>query len=219
MTGSITRRGKQSWRLKFEAGERDATTGKRHIRIVTVRGTKKAAQTELTRLLTERDTGISVNPSALTIAEYLRSWLDGPDKRISPKTRERYRQLAEQQIIPQLGVMPLQKLRPADLERWHERLEQSGGKDGRPLSARTVGHAHRVLHRALAKAMTSELVSRNVASAVSPPKVDEEEIATLQSDQIAPLLSGLKGHPLHTIATMAFRDRDAERRAAGDAVG
>jgi hypothetical protein len=29
MTGTITRRGKQSWRIKFEAGERDSATGKR----------------------------------------------------------------------------------------------------------------------------------------------------------------------------------------------
>jgi hypothetical protein len=51
MTGNITRRGSHSWRIKYEAGERDPKTGKRQTKFATVRGTKKAAQMELTRLL------------------------------------------------------------------------------------------------------------------------------------------------------------------------
>jgi hypothetical protein len=42
--GSITRRGKHSWRLKFEGGTRDATTGKRTTTYITTHGTKKQAQ-------------------------------------------------------------------------------------------------------------------------------------------------------------------------------
>jgi len=41
----------------------------------------------------------------------LRGWL-GDSNGLSPKTLERYRQLAEQQIIPHLGAVLLQKLRP-----------------------------------------------------------------------------------------------------------
>jgi integrase len=203
MTGNITRRGLHSWRLKFEAGERDPQTGRRNTRTMTVRGTKKAAQAELTRLLAEIDNGISIDPSKVTVAEYIRAWLDGPDS-LSPKTAERYRQLAEQQIIPHLGTVALQKLRPAQVAAWHGILLKSGGKDGRPLSARTVGHAHRVLHQALARAAKSEIVSRNVASVLSPPKVDAPEIKILAADQIGELLTRLKGHPLHTIATVAI---------------
>jgi integrase len=203
MTGNITRRGAHSWRLKFEASERDAQTGSRNTRVVTVRGTKKQAQTELTRLLAEVDSGISVDPSKVTVAEYIRAWLEGADG-LSPKTAERYRQLAEQQIAPHLGAVALQKLRPAQVEAWHGILLRSGGKEGRPLSARTVGHAHRVLHRALAKAAKSEIVSRNVASVISPPRVDAAEIKILAPDQIGELLRRLEGHPLHALAVVAI---------------
>ena len=65
----------------------------------------------------------------------------------SPKTLERYRQLGDQQIVSYLGATLLQKLRPAQVHDWHVNLLKSGGKNRRPLSARTVGHAHRVLHR------------------------------------------------------------------------
>ena len=71
---------------------------------------------------------------------------------LSLKTTERYGELAEQQIIPHLGATALQKLTPAQIQDWHATLLASGGKNGRPLSARTVGHAHRVLHTALARA-------------------------------------------------------------------
>ena len=174
-TGNITRRGTHSWRLKFEAGERDPATGKRATRFVTVRGTKKDAQRELIRLLAAVENGTAVDPSRLTVAEYLRGWLDSEDG-LSPKTLERYRQLAENQIIPHIGATIIQKLRPAQINDWHGVLSSSGGAGGRPLSARTVGHAHRVLHRGLERAMRLEIIGRNVAHVIRPPTVEVEEI-------------------------------------------
>jgi len=99
------------------------------------------------------------------------TWLDGPTD-LAGKTLERYKQLADQQIIPHLGTVQLQKLRPAQIQDWHSTLMQWGGKGGKPLSARTVGHAHRVLHRALERAARAEMVSRNVAHVIEPPKVE-----------------------------------------------
>lgn len=68
--GSITRRGARSWRLKFEAAE--PVSGKRQTRYVTVRGTKKEAQAELVRLLAAVEDGTAVDPSKVTVAEYVR---------------------------------------------------------------------------------------------------------------------------------------------------
>ena len=46
MRGNLTRRGKSSWRLKFDLGT-DPVTGKRLTQYETVRGTKKEAQAEV----------------------------------------------------------------------------------------------------------------------------------------------------------------------------
>jgi hypothetical protein len=43
MSGNITRRGANSWRLKFEACERDAITGKRHAVCDSVRNKESRA--------------------------------------------------------------------------------------------------------------------------------------------------------------------------------
>jgi len=84
----------------------------------------------------------------------------------------------------------LQKLRPAQVHEWHATLLKSGGKDGKSLSPRTVGHAHRVLHRALERAMRLETIARNVAHVIAPPKVETAEVTILNADQIADI--GLK---------------------------
>jgi hypothetical protein len=56
--------------------------------------------------------------------------------RISPKTAERYRELYANQIAPFIGAVPLQQLKPANIERWHATLKISGRRDGQGGRAR-----------------------------------------------------------------------------------
>jgi integrase len=201
MTGHIRRRGAHSWELKYDVGIDER--GIRKTRYASVKGTRRQAQQELIRLLAAADAGTLAEPSKTTVAGYLRTWMDGPHG-LAGKTAERYRQLIEAQISPHLGTIVLQKLKPAHMADWHDKLIASGGKDGRPLSSRTVGHAHRVLHRALARAAEIELVSRNVASVIKPPRVDETEIESLKADEIDAVLNALKGHTLEPISVLAL---------------
>jgi integrase len=193
--GGIDQRGEDRWRLRWRVG------GKRYTK--SFHGTKRAAQAELRRLLKSADDGAHVAPDKITLADYLRGWLD-TETDLSPKTMERYRQLAEQQIIPHLGATVVQNLRPAQISEWHARLLRSGGAGGRSLSARTVGHAHRILHRGLERALSLEMVARNVAHAIRPPKVPDTEVASLTAEQITDVLTRLDGHPLHSIAALAL---------------
>jgi integrase len=206
--GGIDQRGENRWRLRYRVN------GKRYTKAF--HGTLTEARKELRRLLKSADDGMHIEPDKTTIAEYLRAWLDA-DSSLAPKTLERYRQLAEQQIIPHLGATVLQNLRPAHVHDWHGALLKGGGANGRPLSARTVGHAHRVLHRALERALRLELVGRNVAHAVRPPKVEDTEIANLTAAQIGGVLDALRlpvaragrnsepePHSLYSIAALAL---------------
>jgi integrase len=120
------------------------------------------------------------------------------------KRLERYRELAAKQIIPHLGTIALQALRPAQIEAWHSTLLRAGGANGGPLSPRTVGHAHRLLHSVLEHAARLEVVGRNVASVVSPPKVDRVEIEILTAEQINAVLARLADHSLLPIVSMAL---------------
>jgi integrase len=193
--GAIDQRGKDRWRLRYRVG------GKRYTK--TVKGSITDARTALRALLKSADDGHHVAPDKTTIGEYLRTWI-GTDIGLSPKTRERYHQLADHQIIPHLGSIRLQNLRPVTLHEWHATLLKSGSKDGRPLAARTVGHAHRVLHRALERALRLEIIPRNVAAIIRPPKVRAAEVAILTPAQMADVLAQLDGHPLRPIVALAL---------------
>ena len=48
--GTITRRGRISWRIKYDAGV-NAATGERKTRYVTIKGTRQAAQKEYSEML------------------------------------------------------------------------------------------------------------------------------------------------------------------------
>jgi len=146
MRGHIQRRGKKSWRLKFDV-DRDPDTGKRLIHYVTVRGARADAEKELRKQLSRIDKGIIIEPTKTTVAEYLDTWLDdvAPDS-VGPKALERYRGLARNQINPDLGAIQLQRLRPRDIKRWHRKLIDAGD-----ISTRTICHAHGVLRKALAE--------------------------------------------------------------------
>src|SRR5262249_17856038 len=98
--GSIRRRGRASWELKFDIDPNHK--GKRQTRYVSFKGKRRDAKKELTRLLGESDAGTLPEPSKVTVAKHLRSWLES-DHDLAPKTRERYLELAELQIIPHLG--------------------------------------------------------------------------------------------------------------------
>jgi integrase len=188
--GGVDERGPDRWRLRWRVD------GKRFTK--SFHGSIGEARKELRRLIKSADDGQHVAQDKVTVERYLADWL-AADTGISPKTRERYQQLARLQIVPHLGATALQKLRPADIEAWHKTL-----LDGE-LSARTVGHAHRVLHRGLERAVYPlGLISRNVAHAVHPPKVEAAEIEVLSPDQIAEVRAKLAGHPIAPLFELAI---------------
>ena len=196
--GHIRQRGKQSWQIKFDAG-RDPATGKRQTQFLTFRGTRKEAQFKLAELIASVGKGSYVNQSDLTVHEHVSARIEQwvALEKITPKTAERYRELLENQIAPHIGKASLQKLKPADIERWHSTLKKRGRKDGGELGARTIRHAHRLLSKALKEAMRHDLIVRNAAAAEPPPQVEAEEIVVLDGEQIKSLVERLRGRTIY----------------------
>ena len=193
MRGSIVKRG-SGWLVKYDLPRENGVRRQRYARVI---GTRQDAQRELTRLLGTVDSDTHVDPSSQAIGAYVLAWFEGAPK-VSPKTLERYRELAERQIIPHLGALKLQKLRPEHVEGWHGALLKTG------LSARTVGHAHRLLACVLKYAVENGTISRNVATIRKAPAVEETEIQILASEEIADVLAKLEGHTLFPIVTLAL---------------
>jgi len=199
--GHIRQRGKQSWQLKFDLG-RDPASGKRLSRYVSFQGTKREAQAELNRLLNRRNEGTYVDPTKMSVAEYLEHWLSVDiERRVARKTAVRHRQLVQHQIMPRLGQMPVRQLTPTHIEAFEAQLQRDGYVKGRRagqgLTAQTVLHVHRTLSQALAHAVKAGVLFKNPAEQVKPPRPPSREIAILSKAEVATLLRAAEGSPLY----------------------
>jgi integrase len=195
MSGNITRRGKASWRLKFQAD--DPATGQRIPKYVTVHGTYQSAQKELTRLLSARDGGALVDPTVMTTGAWFTQWLADPPG-LAPRSVERYRQIAVNQIEPTLGAIPLQKLAPFHVDQWLATLRQSGHAPS------TIVGCHRTLRQGLKRAVKLRVIAHNVADEVDQPRAAKRKIAVPTVEEVVRLREGLRGHELEPIATLAL---------------
>jgi integrase len=197
MRGHIRQRSPGHWAIILDIHKEGIRKRKWH----SFKGTKREAQDECARLISAMKEGAYVEANKLTVGQYLLDRLaqwEGSNK-IDHKTAERYRELIANQIIPHLGNKHLQKLKAIDIERWHNVLISSGRKDGNGgISARTVGHAHRILSKALKEAARFDLVVKNVAATEKPPKADrEDEVQIVEEHRLKELLDKLRGRAIY----------------------
>jgi integrase len=182
MRGHITKRGKDSYTIVLNLG-RDPSTGKRKQQWISVKGTKKDAEKRLAELLNQIDTGNFIKPTKTTLAEYLERWMkDYVWPNLAPRTAEGYEHIMCHHVIPVLGNLVLNKLKPEHLQRYYSEKLSSG------LSAQTIRHHHTALHKALHTAVEWGLLSRNIADAVSKPRVQPSEIQTWDENDVTRFL-------------------------------
>ena len=158
-------------------------------------GTRKDAERELVRLVHSLNKGEYVEPSKLTVAEYLERWLaDYAKPNISGKTYERYAEIVYSNLSPALGHHTLTKLQPLHIQEFYSSALTSGRRSGDGgLSAQTVLHFHRVLHAALGQAVRWQLLIRNPAAAVRPPRPQRREMQVLSEADTATWLHAARG--------------------------
>ena len=196
MRGHVRERGKGNWYAVLST--RDQQTGKRKVKFISLPHAKgkREAQQQLAAFITQRAAGTFVEPSKVTVAEFMARWLAHIETQVQPRTHRAYAEKVRN-LIPALGGIPLAKLRPEHISDAYSKLLVDGRADSQGgLSPRSVNHCHRVLRQALAQACVWGTVNRNVASLVKPPKVGRIEMRTLDVDQAARLIELARGTPI-----------------------
>ena len=89
MKGHIRERSPGHWAIILDIQD----AGKRRRKWHSFTGTKRQAQSECARLITEVESGEYVEPSKVTLAEFLNRWLKYIKPNVSPRTHERYEQI------------------------------------------------------------------------------------------------------------------------------
>lgn len=193
--GTIRERSPGRWLVAIELG-RDPQAGRRQRRYFTVFGSRRDANQARREALTQRDRGTLIPADKITLAEWLESWLERhyAERHVSAKSHDRYRSIIQRHLIPALGRLKLQDLRPdhiADMKaRW---LSGKRSTSLRPLSGASV-HKHLVvLRRALTDAVRSRVIPQNPADVVPAPSVRPTvERRALTEDEIRLLVAAAR---------------------------
>jgi len=142
-TGHIRQRSPGSFELRYDL-DTDPATGKRKTVTTTVRGSRKDAEKELRRLLRAVDTGEHIDPSRITVREWLSTWLDTTRQEVAPRTAERYAEIVTNFLVPATGNLQLTKLAPVHIQDAYNGWAVGGRRDGKEggLAPRTRRHIH-----------------------------------------------------------------------------
>jgi integrase len=204
MKGHIRERSPGHWAIILD--RHDPATGKRRRKWHSFKGTKREAQVECSRLITAMSGGTYLEPNKITVATFFATWLKHVKSQVSPKTFERYSGIVNQNIIPLLGAVVLNKLKPVQITDAYAKALAGGRRDGKEggLSPRTVGHMHRVLKQGLSQAVRWESLNRNPADAVDPPKVEWKPVSTYDLPQSVNVLDAMRGKPIFVPVLLAI---------------
>ncbi|WP_275464844.1 tyrosine-type recombinase/integrase [Streptomyces noursei] len=149
-------------------------------------------------LLNKVDQGVPVPTKSAKLAEWLPYWLDNVIKpRRKRTTYAKYEVHVRLYLVPMLGTKRLESLSVADVRRFLRDVE-------RKRSAATAKESHRVLRTALMAACREELITRNVATLVEPPKPESRDLSPWSLDETLTFLSASRRDPLYAAFVIAI---------------
>lgn len=186
----LEKRGPKKWRIVLELGI-DPRTGKRKRKYKTVNGTKKQAEAIMHQLAAEYEEEGFIEPSDITVEEYLLQWLQEYAKHnVEKRTYLDYEQVIKNHIIPRLGKLKLQDLQQRHIIAYQNEKLENGRLDGKGgLSRRTVENHHRIFSQALSHAVFPyKYIKANPCSGVSAPRPSMPDIHPLTHEQARTLL-------------------------------
>lgn len=165
---------------------------------------KRKAQEECARLVAELRGGVYIEPDRTTLTAYLDRWLEHVKPSVSPKTLERYSEIAKKSLGPLIGDVMLSKLKTERIDKALSEALRSGRRNGQGgLSPRTVHHMRRILIKALNQAVTWELLRSNPARATAPPKVERKPMLAYDAAQTAELLDAFRSTRMFPVVLLA----------------
>lgn len=194
--------GRPSYRVRIATT--DPLSGKRKNTTVGTYRTKKEAEKAERDALTQQEWGTLADPSRLTLADLMTSWLANKAGSITPNSQKDYEITIRLHIAPALGTVAVQKLTPATLQAQFTRWRDGG------LKPRTLTRCHSIIHQALAQAMEHGIVYRNVCDAVKRSTLPKRAASVWSPEEARAFLDASLRRPLLTRAGNSGKTRPDE---------
>jgi integrase len=142
-------------------------------------------------------TGDFVPVTSLTVGDYLATWIKAHAQRIKPTTLYRYEEIIENYLIPCIGGVKLQQLRPHHIASMYTDLMTKPALSGKPLSRKTVHFYGSILKTALKHAVEVDgYLNVNPATRVPLPNSQNPNLAPWTFSELKQFLVIARTHRL-----------------------
>ena len=212
MRGHIRKRKDGVYEINWETPR--GLNGERHRRSETVHGTKADARAELAKRVVKAERQRSQAAKTGRNEPLVRDWLISWHRTVVMRdtkttTQERYLSIIERHLIPTIGDVLLGELSPRHVDRLHQTLLDLD------IHPRTIGLFHSVLSGACKHALRLEMIDRNPAAVIPPPKAERKEIKAPTVRAVLGLLELAEREPhylfllIHLLAYTGMRRGEA----------
>ena len=192
--------------------------------------TKEEAVKRQKQIEHELATGNFLIPSTVTVAEFLMDWLPKQcsKHKWAPKTYQSNLALIQNLIIPYIGEMQMQKLRPYHIEALYDTLSKTpcgqyvGGKrrdlspkqQKRTLSGTTLHEVHQLLHNSFLLAVEWGILIKSPVPVEAPKKTTQER-SIWEVEEMRAALDSMEDPILHLAVHLTLVGALREGEVAG----
>lgn len=188
-SGSIEKRGKNSYRIIVCAGN-DPVTGKRRKYTKTVRGTKAEAKRALSNWIIDLENGLKANSETVTFGEYARNWHEGRavTQAIKPASLK-FEEWAINKLASYIEDSNISELDPASIRTLYKKMAEDGA------SSSTLRKTHVKLKQILNSAVDDGIILKNPCDRISAPAkkqaVERRSLSVEEAQRLTDVLDSM----------------------------
>lgn len=159
--------------------------------------TKAEAKKALKEFEADKTKGTLVQPNDMTVEKWLTYWLTAIASNNDEKsTIYGYKNIINNHLIPSIGKIQLQKLSAKNIQDYYN---SKLNDEKKPLSSNTVRKHHALLKTALSVAVKQDILLKNPADKVIPPKHIKPKIQFYDIESMKRLFELAKGTRLECV--------------------
>lgn len=195
MKGHVRKRGNK-WCFVVDIG-RDEVTGKRTQKWFHGYEKEKDAERAMIDKIKELNDGTYIEETDETFGDFMENWLTNKKNQVRPGTWKSYSWLIKTHLIPHLGKVKVIQLKPRHLNDLYNK------KLLNVISANSIKKLHGLIKDALDEGIGFGDISKNVANAVTPPRVKKVKFEVWTEDQLKQFLDEAKKNRFYVAFELA----------------
>lgn len=168
--------------------------------------TRKEVADKVTELIRQINSNTYIEPSKVTLYEWLCEWLEiycKPELRVT--TYVNYELYIERHIKDSIGVCRMSDLNTTMFQQYYNQKFQNGKLNGNGgLSPKNLRNLHNMLHKALDQAVNLDMISKNPVTYAVLPKSQKKEMRYFTESEQRELQEAIKGDRLEMAILIAL---------------